>query len=123
MSCSREVRVPFMDYRLVEMFGKLPPNRKLKRGWTKAIFGEVMECIIPKQIQYRKDKKGFDLPVDRWIKGPLKESMSMVFDNPMIAEEGGFIKRCAVQESFLCYLKRDVLVSHKDIFNIFCFET
>jgi len=122
MSYSREMRIPFMDYRLVEMLGKVKPNKKLEKGWTKAIFRQAMKGILPKEIQYRKDKKGFNLPLDKWMKGPLKKSIFSVFDNLMLAEESGFFKRAQVQEIYQRYLKGDSMVNYKEIFNILCFE-
>lgn len=123
MSWSREMRVPFMDYRLVELLGKTPPSAKLQAGWTKAIFRKAMEGIIPKEIQYRKDKRGFNLPVEKWMRGVLRQRFSGMFDNAMLAEDQGFISRRAVRAMFMDFLEGKSFVNHKDIFNVYCFET
>ena len=123
MSWSREMRVPFMDYRLVELLGNIPPSSKLQAGWTKAIFRKAMEGIIPKEIQYRKDKKGFNLPIEKWIRGPLQKRFSGVFDNSMLAEDQGFINRRGMQAMYKEFLEGSSFVSYKDIFNVYCFET
>jgi len=122
MSYSREMRVPFMDYRLVELLGRMPPSSKLSRGWTKAIFRKAMEGIIHPQIQWRKDKKGFNLPVGKWMRGVFLTSFQMMFAAPMLAEEQGFIKRRAAQEMYQRFLSGDSLINYKDIFNIYSFE-
>ena len=122
MSCSREMRVPFMDYRLVELLGKTPPSSKLQSGWTKAIFRKAMLGIIPKEIQYRKDKKGFNIPLEKWMSGQLRERFSDMFDNAMLAEDGKFIERSSVQAIFHRFLRGDFLVNYKEIFNVYCFE-
>jgi len=123
MSYSREMRVPFMDYRLVELLAKFPPSFKLKSGWTKAVFRKAMSGMIPQEIQYRKDKKGFNIPLDKWMKGVLYKRFRDMFDNQMLAEECGYIRRSVIQDMYKRFLKNDMLVNYKDIFNIYCFET
>lgn len=122
MSWSREMRVPFMDYRLVELLGRVPPSEKLRAGWTKAIFRKAMEGLIPREIQYRKEKKGFTLPEEKWMRGPLRSRFAAMFDRPMLAEERGWVERTAAQKLFRRFLGGDRLVSYKDLFNIYCFE-
>ena len=65
-----ETRIPFLDYRLVEMVSALPPEDKLRNGVTKHIFREAIDGIIPEKISRRRDKIGFAVPGDRWLKHP-----------------------------------------------------
>lgn len=122
MSYSREMRLPFMDYRLVDMLGKLEPSEKLKKGWSKAVFRKAMTGILPKEIQYRKDKKGFNLPEAHWMKGAFREKFSKVFNGPMMAEDYGFVKKSVTKEMFSRYLSGDAMINYKEIFHIYCFE-
>lgn len=122
MSCSVEMRVPFVDYRIVELLGRTPPSDKLSAGWTKAIFREAMEGIIPKQIQYRKDKKGFNVPEEKWLRQPLQSRLSRAFEEPMLAEVSGYIRRPALQRMYKGFLGGSRLVSAGDIFRVYCFE-
>jgi asparagine synthase (glutamine-hydrolysing) len=62
MAHSREVRLPFLDYKLVEFVFSLPDHFKLKDGWTKFILRDSMKNILPAPICWRKEKVGFEPP-------------------------------------------------------------
>jgi asparagine synthase (glutamine-hydrolysing) len=67
MANSLEVRVPFLDYRLVEFIESLPPNLKL-RGFTgKYLHKKALEKWLPKDVIYRP-KKGFVNPIEEWFR-------------------------------------------------------
>src|SRR5213594_2769077 len=68
MSFSREVRVPFMDFRLVQLLARVPPSEKLRRGWSKAVFRKAMRGVLPEEIVWRRDKKGFNIPEENWVR-------------------------------------------------------
>ncbi len=67
MAFSIESRVPFLDYRLVEMAINLPDDLKLKNGVTKFVLRESMKGIIPNDIYNRHDKIGFATPESDWL--------------------------------------------------------
>lgn len=62
MAHSREVRLPFLDFKLVEFVFSLPDSFKLKDGWTKFILRDSMKDILPAEICWRKEKVGFEPP-------------------------------------------------------------
>jgi len=68
MHFSIESRVPFLDYRLVEVTLCTPSFQKINKGETKHILREAVKDILPKKITNRKDKKGFTSPRDKWFK-------------------------------------------------------
>lgn len=72
MAFSREVRLPFLDYRLVELMLNAPINSKLSEGWTKYALRKAFSDQLPKQIIWRKDKQGFSMPQEEWLRGDLK---------------------------------------------------
>jgi asparagine synthase (glutamine-hydrolysing) len=55
-----DFRHPFMDKRLVEFCLALPPNQKLRHGWTRWILRQAMAPILPAQIQLRSGKANFN---------------------------------------------------------------
>jgi asparagine synthase (glutamine-hydrolysing) len=57
-----ETRLPFLDYRLVEMSLNLPIELKLNNGWTKFILRKLMDKKLPDEIVWRKNKIGFEAP-------------------------------------------------------------
>lgn len=74
MAFAIESRVPFLDVNLVELMLSIPPEMNLKNGWTKYLFRKAMNDILPCEICWRKDKKGFETPQDKWMrKGKFHE--------------------------------------------------
>jgi asparagine synthase (glutamine-hydrolysing) len=71
MANSLEVRVPFLDYRLVEFIESLPPT--LKHNWLtgKYLHKKAMTKWLPQEVIYRK-KKGFAHPIADWLRGSMK---------------------------------------------------
>lgn len=68
MAHSIESRVPFLDYRLVEFLLSIPPEYKLRDGWTKCILRKSMKEVLPEKIRLRKDKIGFATSEELWMK-------------------------------------------------------
>ncbi|MBL7901665.1 MAG: asparagine synthase (glutamine-hydrolyzing) [Bacteroidia bacterium] len=68
MAHSREVRLPFLSTELVEFLFTLPSSYKIKEGWTKALLRDAMIGILPKEIERRVDKVGYEPPQANWMK-------------------------------------------------------
>ncbi len=62
-----EARLPFLDYRLVELSLSLPIQFKINKGWTKYILRKAVEKELPKEISWRKNKFGFEAPENIWL--------------------------------------------------------
>jgi len=71
MAVSLEARVPFLDHRLVEWAATLPDEMRIDGSVTKVVLREAYREFLPPAI-VRRDKMGFDLPLDAWIRGPLR---------------------------------------------------
>ncbi|MFQ5702176.1 MAG: asparagine synthase (glutamine-hydrolyzing) [Acidobacteriota bacterium] len=87
MACSLEVRAPLLDYRFVELIGRLPTSWKLRGMTTKFIFKEAMRPWLPRSVLHRR-KKGFGIPVADWLRGPLKELMLDLLAPERLRREG-----------------------------------
>ena len=72
MAFGREVRLPFLDHRLVEYCFALPPDLLLRRAVTKVALREAMRGIVPDVILDRKDKIAYAPPQETWLLGPLQ---------------------------------------------------
>ena len=70
MAHSLELRVPFLDHRVVEFGMRLPRKLRLRGGVTKYILKKWAERLLPRQIVYRT-KKGFPVPTKLWFRGDL----------------------------------------------------
>ena len=71
MAESVEVRMPFMDHRLVSFVFSLPLFSKLGGGYTKRIVRDAMRDIVPEPILTRRDKIGWNAPLHNWLSGEL----------------------------------------------------
>jgi asparagine synthase (glutamine-hydrolysing) len=67
-----EIRMPFLDYRIVEFAFSIPYSSKIKNGFGKAIVRDALADLMPKNIVYRKDKIGFNAPINAWMGAELK---------------------------------------------------
>ena len=72
MAVSLEARVPLLDHRVVEFAWRLPTQYKLSGGVGKRILRQVLEKHVPSTL-YDRPKQGFGVPLDDWLRGPLRE--------------------------------------------------
>lgn len=86
---SLEVRVPFLDHRLVEFAATIPSQMKLK-GWEKKhILIKSLEGILPDSILHRR-KQGFSIPLGAWFRGPLRELLRASLSGNALRDIGLF---------------------------------
>jgi len=86
---SLEVRVPFLDHKLVEFVATIPSNLKLK-GWEKKhILIRSLEQLLPSSILNRR-KQGFSIPLDHWLRGPLRDLLRSYLTGSELRELGLF---------------------------------
>ncbi|NMP33064.1 amidotransferase 1, exosortase A system-associated [Thalassotalea sp. M1531] len=74
MAHSLEVRVPIIDHKFLEWSNTIPAKYKLVDREGKFVFKKSLEKHLPEDVLYR-DKMGFGVPVSKWFRGPLKESL------------------------------------------------
>ena len=81
MAYSLETRAPFLDKNLIEMAWKIPTKMKVNNGQGKIILKKILCKYLPKDYVYRP-KQGFGVPIEEWLRGPLKEwSEELLFGN------------------------------------------
>ncbi|MBQ7562402.1 MAG: asparagine synthase (glutamine-hydrolyzing) [Lachnospiraceae bacterium] len=81
MASGVEIRMPFLDYRVVSYAMSLSWRSKLHGGYSKSIIRDAMSPFMPKEITYRKTKIGFNTPIVEWMKGPLREYFTDLTDS------------------------------------------
>jgi asparagine synthase (glutamine-hydrolysing) len=107
MACSLEVRAPFLDHELVEFIMGLPSEWKLKGFTSKYILKKAMKNWIPDEV-INRPKKGFGVPIAKWVKGPLKELFEDLLSFDRIKREG------FLNPEYVTDLLQDHLVNKRD---------
>lgn len=75
MATSVELRVPLLDFHMLEFAASLPQNFKVHRWTTKRLLKAVLKKSVPLKILRRK-KTGFPVPYDMWLRTNMKEFVS-----------------------------------------------
>lgn len=73
MAWGLESRVPFINHNIIEYVAKIPENIKMNKGVAKHLLKETYKNILPDEINNRKDKMGFPIPLNEWFKDELKD--------------------------------------------------
>jgi asparagine synthase (glutamine-hydrolysing) len=89
MSSSLETRAPFLDYKLIEYAWKIPHSLKFRNGQGKWILKEILSQYVPKNLTERP-KMGFGVPIDNWLRGPLKDWAENLLNEKKLQQEGYF---------------------------------
>jgi asparagine synthase (glutamine-hydrolysing) len=89
MAHSLEVRVPLLDYELVDWVSGLPAEMKLNGGEGKHVYKKAFEPYLPHDILYRP-KMGFAVPLAQWFRGPLRERVRGVVTGERLRSTGIF---------------------------------
>ncbi len=80
-----EARVPYLDYRLAEYAFTIPSYYKLKGNVSKFILKKALKGYLPKKILTKK-KQPFQMPLDQWFSGNLKEVFQNLLDEKITSE-------------------------------------
>ncbi len=121
MAYSREIRLPFLDFRLVEYTMSLPLSLKMRKGWTKWILRKAFEGKLPNEIVWRKDKKGFTTPQEKWFREDLKNEIENLFNEDLLVDKHGLMEQSKIKQFYKEFLN-DKKIWYKEVFNIIAVE-
>lgn len=85
MASSVEIRMPFLDYRVVQFAFSIGWRSKLHGGFSKSIVRDAGVSFIPKEIAYRRTKLGFNAPILDWMRGPYRQFFEDTVADPAFA--------------------------------------
>lgn len=90
MANALEVRVPFLDHRVVAFAFSLSEEYKIKNGLRKRILQDAFKSFLPQKL-YNRPKKGFEVPLLRWMQNELASDLDqVVFNGDRLGDQGVF---------------------------------
>lgn len=105
MKYSLECRCPLLDQEVMEYSFRIPQEFKYTPdGDKKHILKDITYDFIPKSLMERP-KKGFGVPLDTWMKGPLREELEAVSE-PAFVKAQGLFEDVKVSEMVSSYLEK-----------------
>jgi asparagine synthase (glutamine-hydrolysing) len=89
MAVSLETRAPFLDHRVAELAWRIPLHQKIRNGQGKWLLRQVLYQYVPSELIDRP-KMGFGIPLDDWLRGPLRDWADALLTTEMLSRDGLF---------------------------------
>jgi len=102
MAVSLEARIPFLDHRIVEFAWTLPRSKKIDGKQTKIPLRNILSRYVPQEL-FNRPKMGFGVPIDEWLRGPLREWGEDLLSESRLKQQG-ILDSAQVQEKWRQHL-------------------
>ena len=112
MAVGLEARMPILDHRVVEFAWRLPLSMKLSSGEPKLALRRVLARHVPAELVDRP-KQGFSVPLDDWLRGPMREWASDLLQESRLQQQGFFDPEL-VGRRWTRYLRRETNSSYSN---------
>ena len=87
MAVALEARVPILDHRVVEFAARVPLAARIRDGQGKWLLRQVLDRYVPRAL-IERPKMGFGIPLDSWLRGPLRDWSESLLEPSSLAEAG-----------------------------------
>ncbi len=98
MAVGLENRAPYLDHQLIEWIWTLPMHMKIRNRSTKWLLRQILSKHLPPHL-FERPKMGFSVPLDAWLRGPLREWADNLLDKKRI-EQQGFLRAEPILEKW-----------------------
>ena len=105
MAASLETRAPFLDRDVMEFAWRLPLHMKLRDGRGKWILRQLLDRHVPRAL-IERPKMGFGIPLDQWLRGPLRDWAGDLLSEDRLRREGYF-HPAAITRTWQAHLRGD----------------
>ena len=102
MANSLETRVPMLDHRVVQLAWKMPLDFKIHQGQGKWLLRQVLYKHVPKEL-IERPKMGFGIPLDEWLRGPLRDWAENLLEESRL-KQGGYFQPKPIRSLWLDHL-------------------
>jgi asparagine synthase (glutamine-hydrolysing) len=111
MAVSLETRAPFLDRDVVEFAWSLPMSMKLRDGKGKWILRQLLDRHVPCSL-IERPKMGFGIPLDQWLRGPLRAWAEALLDEDRLRREG-FLEPGPIRKAWSRHLQGESSFGHR----------
>ena len=120
MHVSLEGREPFLDHHLAEWVACLPQNFKYHKGQSKRLLKDINQRYLPPALM-NQPKKGFAVPLARWLQNELKDELLNCFDENFINAQGIF-NQYSLNQMLNDFYKKNKLEIQYKIWYLYMFQ-
>jgi asparagine synthase (glutamine-hydrolysing) len=119
MAVSLETRMPLLDHRVVEFAWRLPMDLRVRGSEEKWLLRQVLFKYVPRALVDRP-KMGFSLPIDSWLRGPLRDWAEALLAESRLKSEG-FFDPAAVRAAWSAHVTGRAQ-QHSLLWNVLMFQ-
>lgn len=120
MAVSLETRAPFLDHHLVEFSWSLPVHMKIRRGQGKWLLRRLVDRHVPAELMNRP-KMGFGVPLDYWLRGPLRDWAESLISEVRLKSEGYFDPG-PIRAAWVRHQRREASFGHR-LWSVLMFQS